>query len=99
MNSLQDWMRKNHPYVFTMGGGQFCTDFPHLMEVRAELAAAHGLATETLLQRSYPDVFNNTQAATVFIPETFLPAVPLAVGTRQEMEAAMQTQASLLTGV
>ena len=80
--TLQDWMRKGYPYVFTMGGGQYCRDFHQ--------------AANILLQRSYPEVFNNTQTATVFIPETFLPAVPLAVGTRQEMEAAMQRQASLL---
>ena len=65
-----------YPYVFTMGGGQYCRDFHQ--------------AADILLQRSYPEVFNNSQTATVFIPETFLPAVPLAVGTRQEMEAAMQ---------
>ena len=67
--TLQDWMRKGYPYVFTMGGGQYCTDFHQ--------------AADILLQRSYPEVFNNTQTATVFIPETFLPTDPLALGTKK----------------
>ena len=75
--TLQECMKKGYPYISTMGGGQFvnCTDFHQ--------------AADILLQRNYPDVFNKSQTATVFIP----------VGTRQEMETAVQRFKTLVLNV
>eukprot|EP00092_Neocalanus_flemingeri_P037002 GFUD01040285.1.p1 GENE.GFUD01040285.1~~GFUD01040285.1.p1 ORF type:complete len:735 (+),score=159.46 GFUD01040285.1:221-2425(+) len=36
-------------------------------------------AADALLQRTYPEIANNTQTAGIFIPESFIPRVPLGV--------------------
>jgi len=74
--TLQDWMRRGHPYAFNLGGGQVLKD--------------HQAAADMLLERNLPDIYHDRQNTTVFIPETFLPTVPLAVDTLMEVENQMK---------
>ena len=74
--TLQDWMRRGHPYAFNLGGGQVLQD--------------HQAAADMLLMRNLPDTYQDRQNTTVFVPETFLSTLPLAVDTLAAVEAQMR---------
>ena len=67
--SLSKLIFSSHPYLFNLGGGKVLQ------------ASDCDTAADLLLERNLPDVYNNTQASTVFVPETFLPTIPMAVDT------------------
>ena len=46
---------------------------------------------DLLLARNLPGVFNDTQTTTTFIPETFLPTIPLSVGTEAELREKLSS--------
>ena len=69
-------MRRQHPYVFDMGGGKYFKN--------------HEEAAEELLKRNFPEIAEDKQVRAVFIPETYLPTVPRAVDP-EEFEMKMQS--------
>ena len=76
--TLQDWMRRGHPYAFNLGGGQVLQ------------ASDHEAAADMLLERNLPDIYHDRQTATIFVPETFLPTHPIAVDTLAGVESQMR---------
>ena len=72
-DSLQQLICSGHPYVFNLGGGKYLppSDCDKVADV--------------LLERNLPKVHKNTQRETCFVPETFLPTIPLAVDTEAEL--------------
>ena len=72
-DSLQQLICSGHPYLFNLGGGKYLppSDCDKVADV--------------LLERNLPKVHNNTQRETCFVPETFLPTIPLAVDTEAEL--------------
>ena len=75
--SLSKLIFSSHPYLFNLGGGKV------LQASDCETAA------DLLLERNLPDVYNNTTASTVFVPETFLPTIPMAVDTEEGLASRL----------
>ena len=77
--SLKQLMSAGHPYVFNLGGD------------RVLPSSDCNAVADLLLARNLPCVFNDTPTTTTFIPETFLPTIPLAVGTEAELKEKLSS--------
>ena len=75
--SLAKLISSSHPYLFNLGGGNLLP------------ASDCDTVADLLLARNLPGVYNNTQTSTAFIPETFLPTIPLAVDTEDELASKL----------
>ena len=75
--SLAKLISSSHPYLFNLGGGNLLP------------ASDCDTVADLLLARNLPEVYNDTQTSTVFIPETFLPTIPLAVDTEDELASKL----------
>ena len=78
-DSLRQLICSGHPYVFNLGGGKILpsSDCDRVADV--------------LLERNLPRVYNNTQTETAFVPETFLPTIPMAVDEEKEFGAKLSS--------
>ena len=75
-DDVQEKMRRQHPYVFDMGGGKYFKNYEE--------------AADELLARNFPEIAEDKQVRAVFVPETYLPRVPRAVDP-EEFEIKMQS--------
>ena len=78
-DSLHQLICSGHPYVFNLGGGKYLpsSDCDRVADV--------------LLERNLPNVYNDSQTETAFVPETFLPTIPMAVDTEEELDAKLSS--------
>ena len=78
-DSLRQLICSGHPYVFNLGGGNYLpsSDCDRVADV--------------LLERNLPKVYGNSQTETAFVPETFLPTIPMAVDTEEELRAKLSS--------
>ena len=72
-DSLRQLICSGHPYVFNLGGGKYLpsSDCDEVADV--------------LLERNLPRVYDNSQTETAFVPESFLPTIPIAIDTEEEL--------------
>ena len=78
-DSLRQLICSGHPYVFNLGGGKYLP------------SSDCDKVADALLERNLPKVYNNSQTETAFVPETFLPTIPMAVDTEEELGAKLSS--------